>query len=65
MQMLRMGMLRLKQLKQGVNHPKSRSLKVRRKLNKSVSPSPRKLLQQLQAQEAKNDGSKAIEWLGY
>ena len=53
------------QLKQGVNHPKSRSLKVRRKLNKSASPSPRKLLQQLQAQEAKNNGSKAREWLGY
>ena len=48
----------------GVNQPKSRS-KVRRKLNKSAEPSPRRLLQQLQAQEAKDNGGKAREWLGY
>ena len=53
----------LEQLK-SANKPKSKS-KARRKLNKSAEPSPRRLLQQLQAEEVKNDGAKAREWLGY
>ena len=58
----------VEELKQNVNPIKPKPSKARRKLNKSqgASPSPRKALQKVLAQEAKkNGGNKPRDWLGY